>query len=199
MAKTKLLLSAGHDSVRVGARSPDGKYKEEVVAMILRNRVGSAIKALGGQYEVLMDTVPGGAEAGAGAGEDSNAPLREAIKLAAGTKIAVEFHLNASENTAATGIEALCHDRGGNKVIAQELCKAIAGATGIKTRGGDSGWKPANSGQHPRLGFCEAGGIILEVCFISNPLDMELYVANKIAVAMEIADVLHRHMLQGAG
>lgn len=186
--KDILLVSAGHDTVRVGARSHDGKYKEETVAMILRNRVYSLLEDMSVGYTVVADTV-------AGEGNCSNAPLRTAIKLAKGTKLAVEFHFNASANANATGIEALCHDTGSNKVIAQELCGAVHSAAGIVLRGGNKGWKSASSGQHARLGFCDAGGIILEVCFITCPSDMERYVANKIAVAMEIANVLHRHMV----
>ena len=41
-----------------------------------------------------------------------------------------------------------------------------------------------------RLGYVSAGGLILEVFFISNPAEMAVYQARKWLVAQAIADVL---------
>lgn len=41
-----------------------------------------------------------------------------------------------------------------------------------------------------RLGYVSAGGLILEVFFISNPQEMAVYQARKWLVAQAIADVL---------
>ncbi|HYE74868.1 MAG TPA: N-acetylmuramoyl-L-alanine amidase, partial [Blastocatellia bacterium] len=94
---------------------------------------------------------------------------------------------NASSNKDATGIEALAHPS--EKKLAQSLCKALALATGLKLRG-ESGYKSASSGQHSRLGFCDAGGVVLEVCFLTNPADFEAYKSAFNGVSEALANAL---------
>src|SRR5207253_399076 len=105
------------------------------------------------------------------------------ISLAKTAHVSVEFHWNAGPLTA-TGVEVLCKPV--HKALAQDLATAISHATGIILRG-EGGWKADNSGQHHRLGFCEAGGLIVEVCFISNATDMHRYRDNFEAVVSGIA------------
>jgi N-acetylmuramoyl-L-alanine amidase len=170
-----VLISAGHNDQDPGAVS--GQYKEATLAVKMRDRVAKSLRERG--ITTLED------------GEDGvNDNLNKAIGLCKQAGIAVEIHFNAGP-AAATGIEALA--KAPLKKLSQDLCVAISDVTGIKLRGGDKGWKPDNSGQHHRLGFCEAGGVILEVCFISNPFDMSAYVAHKEAVAEAVADVLALH------
>jgi N-acetylmuramoyl-L-alanine amidase len=128
------------------------------------------------QIEVLTD----------GAG-DVNQVLKEAIALAKTANVAIEYHFNAGPSSA-TGIEVL--SLAGKKALAQRVAGAIRQATGLKLRGSDSGWKSDSSGQHPRLGFCRAGGLVVEVCFISNPADMAAYVCSFQAIVNNVARVL---------
>ena len=113
-------------------------------------------------------------------------PLTKAVQLAKRADIAVEIHFNAGPPTA-TGIECLAKPK--HKALAQSLCKAINVATGLRLRG-DGGYKPDNSGQHHRLAFCEAGGVVLEVCFISNAADMRAYNENFGRIADGLAAAL---------
>jgi N-acetylmuramoyl-L-alanine amidase len=169
-----VLISAGHSETDPGAVS--GIYKESTLALLMRDRVFHMLKAKG--VNVLRD------------GDDGeNESLNRAIALCRKADIAVEIHFNAGSATA-HGIEALA--KPDKKKIAQDLCKALAVATGIRLRG-DYGYKPDNSGQHHRLGFCEAGGIILEVCFITSRDDMAAYVPRKLMAAQVVADVLYRY------
>lgn len=165
-------VCAGHDFINVGARGCG--YKEEVLAVKLRDRIYNALVAA--SIQTLRDGVEGG-----------NYSLRKAIHIANKADIAIDIHFNASENPAATGIEALAYSS--NEKLCQDLCEAIAKVTGITLRG-DKGYKDSHSGHHSKLGFCEAGGIVLEICFISNPSDMKKYVENKLAVAEALAEVL---------
>jgi N-acetylmuramoyl-L-alanine amidase len=128
------------------------------------------------QIEVLTD----------GTG-DVNQVLKEAIALAKTANIAIEYHFNAGPSSA-TGIEVL--SLVGKKALAQRVAGAIRQATGLKLRGSDSGWKSDSSGQHHRLGFCRAGGLVVEVCFISNAADMAAYVCSFQAVVNNVARVL---------
>ena len=180
MGKT-IFISAGHSDSDPGAVSAAG-LREEDLARDLRNAIRSELIALGS--EPLTD------------GDNSqNQPLTEAVKIARRNSkgINIEIHFNAGPPTA-SGIEALCYSN--HKALSQAVCLAIAEITKTKVRG-DNGWKPSVSGQHARLAFCEAGGIILEVEFISNTQALTVYRRNVPAIAKSVAAVLHQ--ASGAG
>ena len=90
-----------------------------------------------------------------------NLPLREAVKLIAGSALAVEFHTNAATNKTATGIEALALPK--HKAVCQRLCKAVADVSGWKLRG-EGGYKPDNAGQHSRLAYTHHGDYQVRRC-----------------------------------
>ena len=54
----------------------------------------------------------------------------------------------------------------------------------------DGGWIDQSQSARGKLGYVNAGGLILEVFFISNPTEMAVYQARKWLVAQAIADVL---------
>lgn len=103
--------------------------------------------------------------------------------------IAVEFHFNAAA-PAVRGVEVLCKDK--HKRFAQDLALAISSVTGSPLRG-VAGWKLDSSGQHHRLGFCDAQGGIVEVEFLSNPDAMANYLAKESDVAQSLAKVLSNY------
>lgn len=113
-----------------------------------------------------------------------NLPLNKAAAMARKHPIAVEFHCNATASPAAAGVETLSGPK--DMALGAELCKAIAGAMGTKNRGA----KPENAGQHHRLAFVQSGGIIVELFFITNPVELATYDAKKWLIARSIADVL---------
>lgn len=173
MNKT-ILVSAGHSTVPpLDPGAVGNGFTEAYLPLELRDLVADLLLEKG--LQVLEDGADG-----------ENLPLKKAIALARSADIAVEFHWNAGPPSA-TGIEVLA--KPDKKRLAQQIAQAISGVTNLKLRG-DNGWKPANSGQHRRLGFCEAGGLIVEVCFISSSVDMGRYTANKGRVAAAIAEVL---------
>ena len=170
----KILVSAGHSTVPPQDPGAVGNgYKEAVEALKLRDTTAIYLRAKG--VTVLEDGSDGVSE-----------PLTKAIALARQADIAVEFHFNAGPATA-TGIEILAKPN--KKALAQKIGLAIAKATGLRLRG-ETGWKADNSGFHNRLGFAEAGGLIIEVCFISNSNDMKTYIKNFDAIARNVAEVL---------
>ena len=113
--------------------------------------------------------------------------MREAVKLIKGSRLAVEFHTNAAVNKTATGIEALSIPK--NKAACQRLCRAVEQATGWKLRGED-GYKPDNAGQHSRLAYAQAGGIIFEPFFISNDADLAQWKQTKWSICRAIANAI---------
>lgn len=173
MGKT-ILVSAGHSTVPPRDSGAVGNgFVEAVEALKLRDGTSNILRAKG--ITVIED------------GDDGvNEPLRKALELARKAHIAVEFHFNAGP-VKATGIEVL--SKLNKKPLAQKIAGAIHKATGLVLRG-ESGWKADNSGQHHRLAFCEAGGLIIEVAFISNNGDMKAYRDNFQKIVENLAEVL---------
>ena len=171
-----LFVSAGH-SYRDSGAIGNGKTEADVV-LDLRDRVIYELNRRG--VVCAHDGVKG-----------ENLSLSDAIKMASRYDVAVEFHCNAFSNPSATGVETLSDDDG--MTLGQRLCDAVAEAIGIANRGA----KPEGSGQHSRLGFVsKAGGIILELFFITNPNDVRAYYNNLHAVVSAICDVLQSEVMQ---
>lgn len=176
-----VFLSAGHslkDPGAVGSMVNAGgrvvPLKEADVAVEMRNIVSFYL----GQMKV-PHTVDGAGTA--------NLPLGDAVKLARRAQIPVEFHCNAAASAKANGVETLSD--GGDMALGAKLCAAIAGVMRTSNRGA----KPEASGHHARLAFVQAGGIIVELFFISNPREVATYQAKKWLIGKAIAEVLAAH------
>ena len=167
-----ITVTAGHSNADPGA--VNGQHIEANLAADMRNMVAFYLKQEG--IEVCTD----------GEGH-RNLSLNHAITLIKGSKVAVEFHCNASNDKRANGVEALSQPK--DKVISQDLCQAVASEMGSKLRG-ERGWKPENSGQHHRLAFVRNGGIILELFFISNDEELKIWYQKKWLIAKAVAAVL---------
>nr|DAU68037.1 MAG TPA: Cell wall hydrolase autolysin [Caudoviricetes sp.] len=176
MTKT-VTLTAGHSNTDPGA--VNGSDREADLAQDMRNITASILR---NDYGLTVKTD------GEGKG---NLPLREAVKLIRGSDVAIEFHTNASANKSATGIEALSTVK--NKRWCQVLSKAVADATGWKLRG-EGGFKPDNAGQHSRLAYAQAGGIVFEPFFISNDADLKLFKERKWIICRAVADAVAREL-----
>ena len=164
-----VFLSAGHGGTDQGAVA-NGR-READIAVEFRNIVAFYLQRAGIEHE--LD----------GHGTE-NLPLREAVKRARYHPIGVEFHCNAAANTTATGAETLSGPE--DRQLGARISAALAGALGIRDRGA----KPENAGQHHRLAFVQAGGIIVELFFITNPADLAAYDARKWVAARDVASVL---------
>lgn len=171
--KPVIVLTAGHSLVDPGACN--GRFTEAGIVREVRNGVTAILNARG--YKVIND----------GTGTDNQA-LSKAAALVKQGKIAIEFHLNAATSKSATGVEALAQSK--DKAICQKLCSALANVLDIPVRGSAGGWKDEGSGQHSKLAYVSAGGIILELFFISNDAELQKYFERKDQVFMAIADVL---------
>ena len=177
-----IIVCAGHSDQQSGAASPDGKHKEEELAQWLRNRVATLLRADG--MTVLTDGDPA-----------VNQSLNHAISLLKQYQnaLAVEFHFNAGPSQV-RGVEVLSKSH--LKRTAQNIAAAIATITGSPLRG-VLGWKADNSGQHHRLAFCEAGGLVVEVEFISNPNALNVYLAMRDQVAVSLENALREAAREG--
>lgn len=168
-----IVITAGHGGSDPGA--VNGNITESQIACDLRNIVARYLRDMG--FEVITD------------GEERvNATLKEAIKLVPKGIVAFDIHTNASDDKTATGVEALADKE--HLDICQKVCGAIADVMGIKTRGGNGGWRPESSGQHSRLAYVKAGGIVLETFFISNDKELQAYHDKKWLIGRAIANAI---------
>lgn len=169
-------VTAGHSNTDSGAVGNGFKENEFVTNM--RNYIVLYLKQA--DIEVKVD--------GTGSTNDT---LRNAVKLVEGSKLAIELHLNASTNSSAYGVEILSQTK--DIDISQRIAKAIVNVTGSKLRG-NQGWKPEDSGQHKRLAYIRAGGLIVELEFISNSEYMNKLNNKRWLVAKAIANEIIKYV-----
>lgn len=164
-----VVITAGHSNTDPGAVA--GPVTEAHVVTDFRNMVAHYLQRANVAYTTDGD------------GND-NQPLAQAIKLVTPGSVAVEFHCNAAASALASGVETLSQDA--DKPLGARLAAAVANQLRIPNRGA----KGEGAGQHSRLGFVRAGGIILELFFLSNPRDLQAYLDRKWQVAEAVADEL---------
>jgi N-acetylmuramoyl-L-alanine amidase len=167
-----ILLSAGHSNADPGAVA--NGVKESDIAVEARNIVRRKLETAG--YPAVSD----------GTGSD-NKPLAQAVKLIAGKTLAVEFHCNAAASSLAGGVE--CISLPSLREESQAISAAIAGVMGIKLRG-DKGWIDQTKSARGRLAFVAAGGIIVELFFLSNPAELKTWQEKKWLVCQAIANAI---------
>lgn len=170
---TTFVVTAGHSNTDPGAVA--NGQKEAEIACDMRNMIAKKLRELG--HSVITD--------GTGA---VNQPLKVAISLAKQGR-AIEIHCNAASNPAATGVECIGLPK--DKGLCQRLSNAIAVTTKDNVRG-DNGWIDQSKSARGKLGFVEAGGVIVELFFLSNKGDLERYEEVKWLVASAIVGELVR-------
>lgn len=167
-----ILLSAGHSNTDPGAVA--NGVKESDIAVEARNIVRQKLESAG--YPAVSD----------GSGKD-NQPLSQAVRLISGKTLAVEFHCNAAVNPLAGGVE--CISLPSMRDESQKISAAISVAMGIKLRG-DNGWIDQNKSARGKLAFVAAGGIIVELFFLSNPVELKTWQDKKWLICQAIADAI---------
>lgn len=178
-----IFLSAGHSETDPGAVA-HGR-READIAVEFRNLVRFYLDR---HNEELAGGAPRTHKAAIHVGTDGagteNLPLRQAAADARKFDLALEFHCNAAASPGATGCEVLAGPK--DMALAAKISAALSGALGIRDRGP----KPENAGQHHRLAFVQAGGVIVELFFITNRRDLAQYDARKWLAARAVAEVL---------
>ena len=165
-------ITAGHSNSDPSA--VNGKVKEAVLVANFRNAVSFYLREAG--VQVKND--------GTGSQND---PLSSAIKLIKGSSVAVEFHMNAATSKQANGVETIALPK--DKKLAQDLSAAVASALGSRLRGND-GWIDQSQSARGSLGYINAGGLIVELGFISNEAELAAYQARYWIAAKAVAKVL---------
>ncbi len=171
-----IVITAGHSNNDPGA--VNGSFHEAVHVTKVRNALAHILREAG--YTVLTDGVG-----------DINEPLPAAIKLVKGADIALELHCNAAANKTATGVETIALPK--HKNLAQDISAAVAKVYGFKLRG-EKGWIDQSQSHRGKLGYVSAGGMILELGFLSNDADMKVMENNFWKAARAIAEVIIKHV-----
>ena len=172
-----IVITAGHSNNDPGA--VNGATHEAVHVTKVRNALAHILREAG--YTVLTDGVG-----------DINEPLPSAIKLVKGVDIALELHCNASANKTATGVETIALPK--HKNMAQDISAAVAKVYGFKLRGENKlGWIDQSQSHRGKLGYVSAGGMILELGFLSNDADMKVMQDNYWKAARAIAEVIIKY------
>lgn len=165
-------VTAGHSSSDPG--TVNGKIKESELVTNFRNAVAFYLREAG------LATKTDGTNS-------RNDPLSSALKLIKGSSIAVEFHMNAAASKQANGIETIALPR--DKKLAQDLSAAVATALGSRLRG-DNGWIDQSKSARGSLAYINAGGLIVELGFISNEAELAAFQARYWIAAKAVAKVL---------
>lgn len=165
----KFVITAGHSNTDPGA--VQNGHREADLMTEFRNLVAGKLRGMG--HSVETD--------GEGA---VNLPLAKAIELIKPGIVAVEFHTNSFTNPSATGVETISLPK--DKPLAQRLSAAIGETMSMSLRG-ESGWIDQSKSARGRLGFINAGGLIVETFFLSNPVDLEKWQTRKSLVATAVA------------
>lgn len=175
----KVILSAGHGGTDPGA-SGNG-YIERDLAIELRDLLANELKAL--KINPLMD--------------DNKNALKETLAWLRGKfgakDILIDIHWNAAANPEAKGSEVIIPDTGSyfEKSLGKALLRVL---TDLGFR--DRGVKPEALTARKSLAWMKpnAENILIEMCFISNALDMKLYQANKNTIAKRMALVIQQYI-----
>ena len=175
-------VTAGHSDVDPGAVS--SYSNEESVAQEARNMLAAALRERGHTVRTDGD-------------EDTNQSLNQAIRLIPGSAAAVELHCNAGPSSA-TGVETIALPK--DRQLAMALSRALSEALGLRLRGRDrDGWIDQSDSARGRLGYINAGGLIVELFFLSNPSDCAAWEAYQDDAIEALADVLDDHAARRAG
>lgn len=165
-------VTAGHSNSDPGA--VNGKIKESELVTNFRNAVAFYLREAG------IATKTDGTST-------RNDPLSSALKLIKGSSVAVEFHMNAAASKQANGIETIALPR--DKKLAQDLSAAVASALGSRLRD-DNGWIDQSKSARGSLAYINAGGLIVELGFISNEAELAAFQSRYWIAAKAVAKVL---------
>lgn len=169
----RFTVTAGHGDKDPGAVAKTGET-EAALMTELRDLVADKLRSMG--HEVKTDGA-----------KWENWPLVRALKLIPEADTAIELHTNAFTNPAAGGVEVISLPA--QREMARTIARRIAHTLETKVRGA-GGWIDQSESARGRLAFVNAGGLIVEVFFISNPDELDRYQDRKLLVAAAIAESL---------
>lgn len=185
----RIFLSAGHSNVKGkdrGATSLDGKHIEGELTVKLRDLIFSYLK----EHHGIRASV-----------DPNDSILSQTINTfkhyTTPRCIVCDIHFNANKLPEPNGVETIIPTKYSKfeLQLAHQISIAISAKTGFQLRDaveGFKGVKPEERTGRGRLAWMSLVGenILIEVCFITNPKEMEIYFLQEKQIAKAIADVL---------
>jgi len=176
-----IFISAGHNpkGIKVDPGAIGNGFQEADLAVEFRNLVVAFL--LGKKIPVTIDK-----------DDERLGTYLDRIKTG-NASVVLEFHFDAAASSSATGSTVLIGNDADrlDKAFAKELVDANASILGIKNRG----VKTEADSHRGSLGLMREQGTValLEICFISNPDDLQKYQQNKMSLALKIAEIVERY------
>lgn len=170
-------ISAGHHKKDPGAIA--NGLKEADLTVRVRDKVVEILHGINEiPYKIITDD-----------DDETLAEYLKRIKPGSGS-VVIEFHFDAAANPDATGTSAFYADDAGldSRRFAADMCIATANTLGIRNRGAHS----ETESHRGRLGLVHEQGIncLLEVCFITNPYDIQKFNENFDKLCFEYAKII---------
>lgn len=170
--------SGGHNKIVPGANSQYGI--EHVEDRRFLDAVAIYVQAAGWKYVNCSD------EVGTTQYDVWNNAAHNHLHVT-NSNVDLQFHLNASPG--GTGCEVWLHPSYGDRELAAKISGAMAGAFGLRDRGikfsTELGWINKTK-----------TGLLPEICFIDNEVDMQKYRANFDKAAKAVAEVIVGQSIQ---
>ncbi|HHT7186926.1 TPA: N-acetylmuramoyl-L-alanine amidase C-terminal domain-containing protein [Bacillus cereus] len=172
--------SGGHNSIVQGANSIYGK--EHVEDRKFLDAVAKYVQAAGWKYVNCSDEVGTTKSVVWNNAADNHLRVIDSV-------VDLQFHLNATPG--ATGCEVWLHPEHGNRELAAKISKAMADSFGLK----DRGIKFSTA-----LGWINRTktGLLPEICFIDNEVDMKKYRVNFDKAAKAVAEAIVGKTIQSS-
>lgn len=176
-----IFLIAGHHDKDPGAIS--GTRIEAVETKKARVLIDEFIPK--NKYRVILDR-----------DNETNRELQARIKPGDGS-VLLDIHFN-SASSLATGVECLVNakDWKDKDSLAYKMADEINKATADILEIPDRGVKPETGTRHGKLGILNQGagcGVLWEICFISNPLNMQKWDLKQKELCKKIAEILQKY------
>jgi len=179
-----IYLSAGHNSKSKSIKQDPGAVnkfgvKEGDLAIEFRNLVAAELTKLGVKFITDSD-------------EESLSMYLKRIQTGTGS-VVVEYHFDAASNETATGSNVIVGadaDRL-DKAFAKELADSTSTSLGIKNRGVIN----ETESHRGKLGLMREQGTValVEIGFITNPVDLRAYNMGKVGLARTHAYLLIKY------
>lgn len=171
----KISINNGHTVKGPGYGAVSGSFKESQITRAVGNELIKLLKAKG--YTVHNSTV--------NYALTQNAYLKRVVKMAndKGVDLFISLHCNCSTSRLARGVEVHTY-QGRQLPVAVRVCKALK-SLGLPNRG------VKNGSQLYVVKNTEAPAILVEMFFMDNPLDQDMYKKHGYkGLAQAIADAI---------
>ncbi len=163
---TKIYIDAGHNPQNPNAGAEGNGLREQDITYEVATLLGELLER-DPDFEVRLSRPASDVQLGSSNAESLRLRVADANRF--GAELFLSIHTNASDNSAASGTEALVYASGGTAYrIASEITEEISEATGLRNRG-----VKLRPGLYV-LRRTSMPAVLVELGFITNPRDAAL-------------------------